>query len=66
MIFDCYYCNQRKTIVTFIRDGFVPGVVNVPRSRACCMDCKQAPTAIDGQPSPNNPTSTALDDGAPF
>ena len=52
MNFQCHYCEERKEIVTFIDDGFVPGVIGVKKSNACCYDCSQAPKGIDGQPSP--------------
>ena len=43
MQFDCGVCGQRKEIVSFKPDGFVPGVINVPKSIAMCRECIDIP-----------------------
>lgn len=40
MTFDCYYCGERKEIVTFIDDGFVQEIIGVKQRRPACRECR--------------------------
>ena len=54
MIFDCGVCGQRKEIVGFKPDGFVPGVINVPKSIAMCRECIDIPKKETNQEEDND------------
>ena len=66
MKFECDYCHEKRTIVSFIPDGKVPGI-SMNKFRPTCRPCIDAP-AIDGKPREQSigENDVGTDDDYPF